>query len=298
MMKEQGLNAEDLGDDGWAEVLRMVAVVKEDKRHIIVGEDRLKTMGKRVGDEVKLYGLNYAGVEFECKIVGSFPAGSRLANGAAMRYDYLTAKLDDYKARKGVAHPQADRCLNLVWVRMPSKEAFEQLSAIANQPGTFGSPAAKMETFSAVIGSFLEPFKDIFWGMKWVIMPAIVAIMCLVVGITITIGVRERWTEMAVLKVLGFQPWMVMAMVVAESVLIGMMGGLLSTWSVYFLPAVIRTATKAVGVRIAFFETFHAPIEVVVYGPILGLAVGVIGSALPSWSARKVKVSEVFAQVA
>ena len=30
-------------------------------------------------------------------IVGAFPTGTRLANGAAMRYDYLRSKLDDYE---------------------------------------------------------------------------------------------------------------------------------------------------------------------------------------------------------
>ena len=61
---------------------------------------------------------------------------------------------------------------------------------------------------------------------------------------------------------------------------------------------VIRNGTKAVGVKFAFFDNFNMPWQIVIYGPLLGIAVGLIGSALPSWNARKVKVSEVFAQVA
>jgi putative ABC transport system permease protein len=181
---------------------------------------------------------------------------------------------------------------------MPSKASFERLAALVNEPGTFSSPAAKMETFSAAVGSFLEPFKDILWGLKFIIMPAIVLIMCLVIGITITIGVRERWGEMAVLKVLGFQPWQIIGMIVSESVLIGIFGGMLSTWAVYFLPMAARSGTKAVGVKVAFFDSFKSPWEIVIYGPLLGIMVGLIGAALPSWNARKVKVSEVFSQVA
>jgi putative ABC transport system permease protein len=298
MMSEQGLNREDLGDDGWEELNRVLELVKQDKRNAVVGEDRLKILNKKVGDEIKMYGINYKDIEFELKIVGAFPSGSRMGMNAAMRFDYLQAKLDDYQAKKGTPHPVADRCINLCWVRMPSKAAYQQLAAIVNDPATFSGPATKMETFSAAIGSFLEPFKDIFWGMKYIIMPAIMAIMCLVIGITITIGVRERWTEMAVMKVLGFQPWQVMSMIVGEAVLIGVFGGLLSTWSVYFLPRLISAGTRAAGVKIAFFDNFTAPIEIVIYGPILGVMVGVLGSALPSWNARKVKVSEVFSQVA
>jgi len=298
MMSEQGLSKEDLGDENWEALLAMVEVVRQDKRNIIIGEDKLKQMNKRVGDNLKFASTNYKELEFECKIVGAFPAGSRLGSGAAMRYDYLLAKLDAHMVLKGKPHPNADRCLNLVWVRMPSKEAFERLSAIVNGADSFSAPAAKMETFSAAVGSFLEPYKDIFWGMKYIIMPAIVVIMCLVIGITITIGVRERRAEMAVLKVLGFQPRQIQAMVVSESVLIGVYGGLLATWSVYFLPLVITKATKAIGVKFAFFDSFKSSEWILLYGPALGIAVGLIGSFMPSRSASKVKVSEVFAQVA
>jgi putative ABC transport system permease protein len=298
MMSEQGLKEEELGKEQWEDLLRVIEVVQQDKRNIVIGEERLKIINKKVGDEIKLYGTNYKELEFECRIVGAFPAGTRLGTSAAMRYDYLQSKLDDYRARKGKAHPLADRCLNLVWVRMPNKPAFEALAEVVNRPGTFSAPAAKMETFSAAVGSFLEPYKDIFWGMKYIIMPAIVAIMCLVIGITITIGVRERWGEMAMMKVLGFQPWQVMGMIISEAVLIGVYGGLLSTWSVFFLPKAISWGTRKVGVKFAFFDNFNMPMEIVVYGPLLGVAVGLIGAALPSWNARKVKVSEVFAQVA
>jgi putative ABC transport system permease protein len=265
---------------------------------VVIGEDKLRQLGKQVGDWMKFSSTNYKEMEFEVHIVGAFPTGSRLGGAACMRYDYLRAKMDEYKSLKGKAHPLEDKALNLVWVRMPSKAAYEQLAAVVNKPGTFGNPAAKMETFSAAIGSFLEPLKDIFWGLQWIVAPAILGIMCLVIAITITIGVRERWTEMAVLKVLGFQPWQVMGMIVAEAVLIGVFGGLLSTWAVYYLPMAVREITHAFGTKVAFFENFKSPFEIVYLGPALGVFVGLVGAALPSWNARKVKVSEVFAQVA
>ncbi len=300
MMDDQGLNKTDLGDDGYAALIAGIELVKQDKRNIIVGEDRLKTIGKQVGDEVKCYGSNYKDITFECKIVAAFPSGSRMANNACMRSDYLAAKLDEYEKTKGKPHPVAAGCVNLIWVRLPDKASYERLASIVNEPGVFGSPAVKLETFSSGVAAFIEPFKDILWGMKYLIMPAITVIMCLVVGITITIGVRERWTEMAVLKVLGFQPWQVMAMIIAEAVLIGLFGSLLSTWLVTLLPEFIEWAKATFGIKFqaAFFNTFKAPIEVAYLGPLLGGLVGLIGAAVPSQSARRVKVSEVFAQVA
>ena len=124
-------------------------------------------MDKKVGDEIKLYGLNYKDIEFEFQIVGAFPPGSPLGGAAAMRYDYLTAKMDDYKARTGKDHPQADRSLNLIWVRMPSKAAYEQLAASRQRAEHVQQPGGQDgDVLAPPIGSFLEPFKDILWGLK------------------------------------------------------------------------------------------------------------------------------------
>jgi putative ABC transport system permease protein len=299
MMATHELSRKDLGDEDWAKLLGVIDLVKQDKRNIVVGEDRLNMMGLKVGDTIKIHAVNYKEIEFDFRIVGAFPAGSRLGMMAAMRYDYLLAKLDEYQAKTGKPHVMADKCLNLVWVRMPSKEAYQLLAAEVGKAGAFpDDKAVKMETFSAAVQSFMEPFKDILWGLQVFVMPAVVVIMCLVVGITITIGVRERWTEMAVLKVLGFQPWQVMGMIVSEAVLIGVFGGMLSTWTVYFLPRVISAANKAVEGNFKFFDRMDFPAIILLYGPVLGILVGLVGAALPSWNARKVKVSEVFAQVA
>jgi putative ABC transport system permease protein len=298
MLSEYGLNREELGEEQWAELVRVIDLVQQDKRNIVVGQDRLMALNKKVGDEIRLYGLSHRDIDFDFKIVGAFPPGGRLGGAGAMRYDYLISKMDDYKVRTGKDHPVADRSLNLIWVRMPNKEAYQHLASIVNDPGTFNSPAVKMETFSAAIASFMEPFKDIFWGMKVIIMPAIAVIMCLVIGITLTIGVRERWTEMAVMKVLGFQPWHVMAMIVSEAMLIGVYGGMLSTWTVFYLPKFISWANKTLNGDFKFFDSWKSDPMILLYGPVLGLLVGLIGAALPAWNARKVKASTVFSQVA
>ena len=294
MMSEQGLSRDELGEKTWAKLEKVMEKVKQDKRNVVIGEDRLKIMNKRIGDEITVYSTNYKDIEFTCKIVGSFPSGGRLGAAAAMRYDYLRSKLDDFERRTGKPHPQAERCLNLVWVRMPTKAAYEKLAAKVNNNSAF-SPAAKMETFSSLVGAVLEPLKDIVWGTKFIVVPAIVVIMCLVVGITITIGVRERWGEMAMMKVLGFLPGQVMSMIAAEAVLVGLFGGMLSTWTIYFIFWFLSATAKAGG---ASPLTTKMPDEILLIGPVLGIAVGLIGAALPSWNARKVKVSEVFAQVA
>ena len=148
-----------------------------------------------------------------------------------------------------------------------------------------------METASSGIGSWLDAYKDIFFGMKYILTPAMVAIMCLVIANAISIGVRERRTEMAVLKVLGFQPRHVLALVLGEAVLVGLLAGAMAA-------ALSWYGIGSLKLQIAFFGAFIVPWKALVLGPLLGVLVSVLGSIGPALSAKNVKVAEVFARVA
>lgn len=271
-----------------------VRLMNADPEHgIIIGKERLKTMGKKVGDVITLYSINYKDITFrDLKIVGQFPEG-RYDQSSVMHVRCLQRGLDGYKSEKGVDHPLADKCLNLIWLKLPTKASFELLSEKVNSAGVF-SPAVKMETSSSGVGSFLDAYKDLIWALRWLLSPAILATMCLVISNAISISVRERRTEMAVLKVLGFQPWQVMMMVLGEAVLVGVSGGYLST-------AIAYAGINAAGglpLPIAFFPKFFFPTASLWWGVVIGAGSALLGAGLPAWSARSIKVSEVFSRVA
>jgi putative ABC transport system permease protein len=103
--------------------------------------------------------------------------------------------------------------------------------------------------------------------------------------------VRERRGELAVLKVLGFQPWHVMSLVLGEALLIGAIAGGMSTFLAWYMLGNFK-------IQVAFLGAFAVPSETLIYGPLLGMAVALAGSILPALSAKNVKVSEVFSKVA
>ena len=80
-------------------------------------------------------------------------------------------------------------------------------------------PAVKCETLSSGVASFIEPYKDLLFGVRWLLSPAILAALSLVIANAISISVRERRTEMAVLKVLGFTPLQLLLLVLSEAAL-------------------------------------------------------------------------------
>lgn len=272
-------------------VQRMV----NNKRGVLVGRGRLEQMNKRVGERFLLTSMNYKGIDLEFEIVGELPGG-RYTLSAVMNHTYLLDALDAHaRKNRGVPHPMRDRSLNLVWLKIPDSEEFRRVAEQIMTSSQFTNPAVKCETASSGISSFLDAYRHLLWGMRVVLAPAILFTMTLIIANSISISVRERRTEMAVLKVLGFQPWQILALVLSEAVLIGVLAGLLSSGITYFL---INGYFGGVKFPIAFFPAFLIPADALWWGPAAGGLTALIGSFIPAWFARGVKVAEVFSKVA
>jgi putative ABC transport system permease protein len=118
--------------------------------------------------------------------------------------------------------------------------------------------------------------------------------LSLVIANAISISVRERETEFAVMKVLGFRPGHILSIVLGEAVCIGLLAGLASAGVTYWL---INQVFGGLSMPIAFFGVFYVPPEAIWWGASVGVGTALAGSFLPAWTARKVKVADVFARV-
>ena len=265
--------------------------MERNPKAVVIGGERLELMEKKVGDRFKIESINYKGLEFEFDIIGEFPKDSRYAQSAVMTRQYFYRAVDDYERRTGKTE-MSDKCLNLLWVRLPNKEAFEMMAAEVNKSGRF-TPAVKMETASAAFSPFLAPYQDIFWGMRYVLSPMIIVIITLVIAIAVSIGVRERRTEMAVLKVLGFKPWQVLVLVLGEALLVGIISGGISTTLIYLSV----NYGGGLPVKVAFFPKFMLSKHLLLWGPMIGILASFVGSIVPAWTTHRIKAAEVFSRV-
>lgn len=273
-----------------------VRKMEQTRNGLIVGKDRLKNLGKKVGDRIKIYSFNYKEIDLEFEILGEIPEG-RYDNAAAMNIDYLLAAMDAYPlSHAGKTHPMANKSLNLVWLRMQDQPQFQQVAEQIMTNPAFKSPTAvKIETASSGIGTFLEAYRDLFWGMRWLLSPAILFTLSLVISNSISISVRERRLEFAVLKVLGFQPWQILMLVLCEALIIGTLAGVISAGGTYLLVNYVFGGLKF---PIAFFPVFLISPHAWWWGLVIGAGTSFVGSIGPAWSARTVKVAEVFAKIA
>src|SRR5262245_11375644 len=123
-------------------IKKMVA----NKQGAIIGRERLLAMNKRVGERIKVFSFNYTDINLEFEIVGVCPEG-RYNQSAFMNRDYLNNQLDAYKREhNGTAHRMADKTLNLVWLRVADRGAFEQVADQIMSSPSYKDPAVKCET--------------------------------------------------------------------------------------------------------------------------------------------------------
>jgi putative ABC transport system permease protein len=277
----------------------LVRAMKEDNRRVLLGKERLEKLGMRPGDKFKLYGLNYKGIDLEFEIAGALP-GARWNLTGIMNADYFNKALDTWSKNpnnknRELVHPLNDRRLNLIWLRVRDKDAVTKVADIIESSPKFADRPVKVETASSGIAAFLDAYRDLLWGVKWLLVPAILISMALVISNAIAITVRERRSEMAVLKVLGFRPWQIQVLVLGEAVLVGGVSGLAATLGTMI---VVNGIYGGLPFPIAFFPAFQVPLAALAWGLAVGGGTGLLGSFLPAWTARSVKVSEVFSKVA
>jgi putative ABC transport system permease protein len=276
----------------WTET---VTRLQQNPQGIIMGKNKLASLKKQIGDRFTLHGLNYKEIDLEVEVVGTFPV-PRYDNSCAIDIAYFLRAIDAYpQTHAGKQHPMAEKTLNLVWLRVPDTEAFNKIATQITTSPYYSNPAVKVETSSSGIATFLEAYRDLIWGMRWLLGPAIIITLALVISNAISISVRERRMEFAILKVLGFSPAHILVLVLGEALLVGVIAGGLSAGTCYFL---VNRVMGGVPFPIAFFPKFAISDWAPFWGVLIGAGAALLGSFLPAWNACRVKVSEVFARVA
>jgi putative ABC transport system permease protein len=285
---------EEFSDTEKKQIAEAMKIIAQDKQAVVIGGDRLEALNKRVGETITVYSLNYRGIDLDLKIVGALPKG-RYGQVGIMNRDYLNDSLDAYPStHKGEKHPLAEKTLNLVWLRVPDSEAFRQVAGQIMSSSSYSSPAVKCETAASGISSWLDAYRDLVWGMRWLLSPTIAICMALVIANAISISVRERRSEMAVFKVLGYRPWQILLLVLGESLVIGSLSGLFSAGLALLI---INNLWGGLQFGIAFFPAFAIAKEAWWWGLSLGAITSVVGTIWPAWTACSVRVSDVFAKV-
>jgi putative ABC transport system permease protein len=120
----------------------------------------------------------------------------------------------------------------------------------------------------------------------------------LVTANTMSMAVRERRTEIAVLKTLGFSSGLVMCLIVAEAVLLGVLGGALGIGG---SKAIMWLLTNAPGIKDALagigLSSLNLKLPVAAIGFAVALFLGLAAGFVPAWGAYRAKITEMLRTV-
>jgi putative ABC transport system permease protein len=263
---------------------------------VIIGKDRLKALRKQIGDRMRVTAIGtYKDLDLDIEVVGTFPDLPNYNQAGVMNRDYLQNSLDAYERQRRQKHPAALHNLEMVWLRVPDSKSFSKLTNQIMSSPLYSNPAVKCETASSGSSAFFDSYRDLLWIFKWLVVPSLLIGMALVMAMAISISVRERRTEMAVLKVLGFTPGRIMALVLGEAVLVGALSGLFSGLLCY---ALVNGTIGGIPMPLAWIAMWPILADAFWWGMLFGIVTALVGSIWPARSARRIKVSEVFAKVA
>ena len=187
----------------------------------IVGRDLVNHFGWKLGDRIPIHSeiwTNESGSQvWDFEIAGIFDTDDPRGSTALMLFHY---KYFD----EGRAYGKGNVGWYVVTIDDPSRAA-EVADAIDTQ---FANSPNQTETSTeaAFAESFVKQFGNIALIVQ-LILSAVFFTILLVAGNTMAQSVRERLSELAVLKTLGFENGSILGIVLAESVLLMMFGGLI-----------------------------------------------------------------------
>ena len=114
--------------------------------------------------------------------------------------------------------------------------------------------------------------------------------LLLVTGNTMAIAVRERTRELAVLKAVGFSDAFVLALVIAETIVVAGIGGAVGLG----LAKLFTLRGDPTGGLLPFF---YLPGSAVLSGLALALVVGLMAGILPALSASRLRVVDALRRI-
>lgn len=271
-----------------------VDLLEKNTQGIILGQQRLRNLGRKVGDRLTLHGFAfYRELQLELEIVGVFPAG-RYDSSAAIQRDYYNRVIDAFPStHQGRSHPLADKSLNAVWYKVRSPDELSILERQIQSTGWFSQPAVKLESVAAGLQLLMTGYSDLIAILRWVLVPAILFALGMVITNSIAISVRQRNQEFAILKILGFRPLHILSLILGESLLVGVLAGGISSVMALLL---VNKWLGGIAFPIAFFTKFYIDNNALWWGAAIGSVTAVVGSFPTAYKSSRQKPAEVFSR--
>ena len=248
----------------------------------IVGRRLAERFKWKIGDRVPLtspFVQSKSGGAWEFDIVGIYDGAKKTTDtsGFFFRYDYL----DEARANRGAG------MVGWYQVRVNDPKRIVEIAAAIDAEFANSAAETKAESEGAMFQGFAQQIGDI-GTIVTAILGAVFFTILLVAGNTMAQSVRERTQELGVLKAVGFTNELVLGVVLGESLVISVLGGLAGLafgW-------LVVTGLGQAGFIRQYFPLFFIPERDLIIGAVLALALGFVAGILPALQAMRLRLAE------
>ncbi len=256
------------------------------RQGVVVGEQLAKNYGWEKGDRIpissNIFSLHEGGHTWDVVIDGIFKGETEGVDTSYMlmhhKYFFETQ-----------AYP--GEWLGWLTVTTADPELNETISRAIDQQFANSSAETETTTEAAFNKAFIEQVGDIGQIITLVVLAAFFSIL-MIVGNSMMLSVRERVKEIAVLKTLGFPSARVFIMVLAESLLLACVGGLLGS---VFAEVMIGGLTQVPAIT-RIFPNLVITAETWMTAVFLMLLLGCLTGFFPALRALKLKTIDALSK--
>jgi putative ABC transport system permease protein len=250
---------------------------KRDRKGCIVGRKLADRYGWKVGDSIPIKGTIFPGT-WEFVVRGIYRGRQPSTDEAQFffQWDYLNESM------KATAPRRANQ-IGILFIRIGDPGLAAQVSQEIDR--TFKNSLA--ETLTETEKAFQLAFVSMTEGivvMIRIVSFLVIAIIMAVMANTMAMSARERLSEYATLKAIGFGPPFVRRLIFGESMVIALAGGIIGcllTWPV------AKAFVSSVG---TLFPVFNVSTETVLLQLAAALLVGIVAAIVPSVRASRVRI--------
>lgn len=250
-----------------------LAAWQANRRACIVGRLTLERYGLKVGEKLKLSGTFYP-VDLDLDIAGHY-AGTPDDRSVFFHHKHLDEMLG------------GSETVGTWWVRAASAETAPKVIEDINAAFANTSAEVRAETESAFQMGFVS-----MWGnIKLLIgsISSVVVFTLLLVAVsTMSMAIRERFRELAILKAIGYRRREIFAFILAESFGLAMVGALLGAGGAFALYSSINLESLTGGM----LQQFEVTPRIVALGFSVAAILGIVAAIPPALAVARTSVVE------
>jgi putative ABC transport system permease protein len=260
----------------------VMAKWKSTRNGAIVGKttfDRMaKSDGWKIGDRIPftspIWGQPAGQSQWEFEIVGTYTVNKKGADQSSFifRYDYFDEARADRKGTVG-------------WYGVRVKNAAESADVSRRIDEEFANSPS--ETKAEAEGAFAAGFANQIGDIATIVLGVTAAVfftILLVAGNTMSQSVRERFEEIGVLKAMGFTNGLTLALILIESCVIALIGGIAGLGLAWFIAGFANPVPQ-------MFPTLDLPSRDLILGAVLIFALGIVSGVIPAVQAMRLQIA-------